>query len=569
MQLYETRDAGFAQLCDRTDQGESVADFWRQKVVERQSRADWEPVNYRELALAHLASYLEPTCDYVAKYAANNYQEICWEDGFAIAREVIYTQEQLADFLKTYRRDGQAAIKTYIQGILIKTIRAETEVGRYSQWRLLCQTSQKELRQALSKIGVKEAEISRIILARQCFKEVYVLNRVKNPQRRSGEKWPSPIDEDFAAAANSYNAQKYLPSMPLEVLAGAEIGSKKIADWMQQCIQCLRNRSNSIVRAVSLEEMAENSGYEATYGETLLETLPDMWPSLEAELGQSATTEIEEKLRAALRSGDDVMEIRIGDSCWPCDRRKMLLMHYGLGMTEQQVADYLTINQSNVSRLIGKYKKRLLQTLTELSRPEGWITKYVSQWLKADYAAPDRADLIQAALTQALPKISPQDQELLSLRYGRQLSISYIAQQKQISPSDVAARLETAETNLHSELFKTLDYWIKDYVKLWLTRFYQRPIEAGLIQQFNALDRFSRDMLTLRYGQRLSENQIADMFQIDAIQVLDMIGQGKTDLEENFADWLREELDISLGRDRYGKIINSIAEYFLNLFYQK
>ncbi|WP_199248995.1 sigma factor-like helix-turn-helix DNA-binding protein [[Phormidium] sp. ETS-05] len=575
MQLYETRDAGFAQLCDRPDQGESVADFWRQKVVERQSRADWEPANYRELALAHLASYLEPTCDYVAKYATNNYQEICWEDGFAIAREVIYTQEQLADFLKTYRRDGQATIKTYIQGILLRIIRAETSVGEYSQWRLLCQTSKKELRQALSKMGVKEVEISRMILARQCFKEVYVLNRVKHPQRKSGGKWPEPLKEDFGAAASSYNAQKYLPYMPVELLAGKEMEPQEMVALMRQCIQALRNQFNSITWVASLEEMMESFGYEARDGEgggtrrrlPLPEASLDIWQSLEAEQGQSATTEIEEKLRAALRSENDVMEIRIGDSCWPCDRRKMLLMHYGLGMTEQQVADYLTINQSNVSRLLCRYKKRLLQTLTELSRPQDWITKYVSQWLKADYAAPDRADLIQAALTQALPKIPPQDQELLSLRYGRQLSISYIAQQEQISPSDVAARLETAETNLHSYLFKELDQWIKDYVKLWLTQFYHQPIDAGLIQQLNALDRLSRDMLTLRYGQRLSENQIADMYQIDATQVLNIIGQGKTDLEDNFADWLREEVDISLGRDRYGKIINSIAAYFLNLFY--
>ena len=541
-------------------------------MVERQSRADWEPANYRELALAHLASYLEPTCDRAAKLAAERYQEINWEDAFSIARQVIYAQTQLVDFLRTYRRDGQATIKTYIQQILLRIIRSETSVGEYSQWRLLCQTSKKELRQALSKMGVKEVEISRMILARQCFKEVYVLNRVKHPQRKSGGKWPEPLKEDFGAAASSYNAQKYLPSIPVELLAGTEMESQEMVAVMRQCIQALRNQFNSIIRVASLEEMMESLGYEARDGGpegSVTEPSADIWQSLEAELSQYSTTEIEEKLRAALRSGDDVVEIRIGDSCWPCDRRKMLLMHYGLGMTEQQVADYLTINQSNVSRLLSKYKQRLLQTLTELSHPEGWITKYVSQWLKADYAAPDRADLIQAALTQALPKIPPQDQELLSLRYGRQLSISYIAQLGQISPSDVAARLETAETNLHSYLFKTFDHWIKDYVKLWLTRFYCQPVDAGLIQQFNALDRLSRNMLTLRYGQRLSEPQIADIFQIDATQVLDIIGQGKTDLEDNFADWLREELDISLGRDRYGKIINSIAAYFLNLFDQK
>ncbi|HIK10542.1 MAG TPA: hypothetical protein IGS52_09800 [Oscillatoriaceae cyanobacterium M33_DOE_052] len=582
MQLYETRDEGFAQLCHRRDRGQSVADFWRQKVVEdAQPRADWEPVNYRELALAHLASYLEPTCDRAAKHAAEKYEEISWEDGFSIARQVIYAQNQLVDFLKTYRRDGQATIQTYIQGILIKIIRAEASVGRASQWRLLCETSRKELRQALSKMGVGEAQISRMILARQCFKEVYVLNRVKNPQRKAGGRWPSPLNADFAAAADSYNAQKYLPSMPLEVMAGAEIGAEEMAALMQECIQALRNQFNSIMGATSLEEMTESFGYEATDGEgggtrrrsPVMEASPDMWQSLEAELGESATAEVEAKLRAALRaalsSGDDLVEIRIGDSCWPCDRRKMLLMHYGLGMTEQQVADYLNINQCTVNRHINKSKKILLKTLTELSSPETWMKQYVSQWLKADYATPDRADLIQAALDKSLPKIPPQDQELLSLLYGRQMSISNIAQKMKIFPSDVAARLETAEANLHSDLLKTFDHWLKDYVKLWLTRFYRQPIELGLIQQLNALDTFTRDLLTLRYGQRRHETQIAGILGVDASQVPDLIGQGKIDLQENFAGWLGAELDIYLGRDKAGKIINSMVADFLELFYQK
>jgi len=256
IELYEKMNKRFASLCRRQDQGLGLAQFWQHIALnELQQPEDWEPANRRQLALEHLATYFEEKCYFAAKKVWKESREPSWEEYLCIARLIIYDNLKLKEILKKY--DSRAAkLDTYITKVLIKTIKHETDVGKFSCWRLLYKKSDKELKEALQRSGRNEPDISKLIFARKYFKQVYLVNKVKNPIRQAGKKWPEPDQEDFEQSAQCYNAEKLLPSAPHEVSASSSfVTGKQIQTWMEICITALKNYPKSITPCCSLEAL--------------------------------------------------------------------------------------------------------------------------------------------------------------------------------------------------------------------------------------------------------------------------------------------------------------------------
>jgi len=464
-ELYQECNQAFSQLCRQPNPSKNVAEFWRQIAINPSlSVQEWEPKNRKTLALQHLASYLEEDCYYAAKKVTSKSSDCSWEEYLYCARVFICNYETFIKLLESYNVSHQVSLDTYIQQSLIKTIQAS--ISKFSRWRLLTHQSDKYLREALQRSGTQEPNISKFIFARKYFKQVYRFNKVNNPAiREPGQKWPNPDSEDFQAAAECYNAEKYLPSASQEVSAGSSINGEQMQAWMKICIAALQNYPKSINPEFSIEALQEQ-GYEGFLEKSQLENT---------------------NIAKSKNSGAVVRElINRTDSafCKQVERlkpeqHKILLLYYGAGFKQKQLAIQLNLNQSSISRRLDAIKIQLLQAMVKMSQPHQWVADYVVEWLHKNFRAPLHSDLIQVALIQAIKELESEEQEVLRLRYGQQVAEEKIATELGIDLLAVNAIIFQAQQKLQENLIMVLNTWVNEYVEKWLVKFYQAQILAA------------------------------------------------------------------------------------------
>ncbi|HEY9838206.1 MAG TPA: hypothetical protein V6D27_15050, partial [Vampirovibrionales bacterium] len=230
-QLYIAQDPNFAKLCDHSEDGMGLEQFWIALALDPPPPQGWEPTDRQQLAFQHLASYYEPICHKAARAIVDIHSQILWEDAFTIARLWLQKQDKLSEILRKYQANGPAQFSTYLQSVLMRTIKSETDVGRYSYWRLLCKAPDYEIAQALESVYLGPHPVSQLLLARKYFKKVYMANRINGGSRKKGEIWPPPQGEDFAETANFYNAQRLLRSALPEVAANPPTNAQQIESW--------------------------------------------------------------------------------------------------------------------------------------------------------------------------------------------------------------------------------------------------------------------------------------------------------------------------------------------------
>jgi len=463
-ELYQECNQTLSQLCSQPNQTQNIAEFWRQIAINQSlSVEEWEPENRKMLALKHLATYFEKACYYAAIEVSSKSKNCFWEEYLYCARVFICTYENFIKLLQSYNVFHPASLDTYIQQSLIKTIRAS--ISKFSPWRLLTRESDKYLREALQRAGTLEPNISQFIFARKYFKQVYLFNKVNNPAiRQPGQKWPNADSEDFQAAAECYNAEKYLPSAPHEVSAGSTINEQQMQAWMKICIAALQNYPKSINPQYSIEALQEQ-GREGFLDKSQLENANI------AKAKNSGTA-----VRELLNQTDSAFCKQL-ESLTP-DQHTILLLYYGAGFKQKQLAIQLNLNQSSISRRLDAIKIQLLQAMVEMSQPHQWVANYVVEWLQKKFRAPLHSDLIQVALVQAIKEFELEEQEVLHLRYGQQVAEEKIATELGIDLLAVSAIISQAQQKLQANLIKVLNTWVKEYVETWLVKFYKAQISA-------------------------------------------------------------------------------------------
>jgi RNA polymerase sigma factor (sigma-70 family) len=463
-ELYQECNQTLSQLCSQPNQTQNIAEFWRQIVINPSlSVQEWEPENRKMLAFKHVASYFEKGCYYAAREVGSKSNNCFWEEYLYCARVFICNYENFIKLLQSYNVSHPASLDTYIQQSLIKTIRAS--LSKFSPWRLLTRESDKYLREALQRAGTPEPNISQFIFARKYFKQVYLFNKVNNPAiRQPGQKWPNADSEDFQAAAECYNAEKHLPSAPHEVSAGSSINGQQMQAWMKICIAALQNYPKSINPQYSIEAL-QQQGYEGFLDKSQLEN---------ANIAKAKNYGT--ALRELLNQTDSAFRKQL-ESLTP-DQHKILLLYYGAGFKQKQLAIQLNLNQSSISRRLDAIKIQLLQAMVEMSQPHQWVANYVVEWLQKKFRAPLHSDLIQVALVQAIKEFELEEQEVLHLRYGQQVVEEKIATELGIDLLAVSAIISQAQHKLQTNLIKVLNTWVKEYVEIWLVKFYKALISA-------------------------------------------------------------------------------------------
>jgi hypothetical protein len=255
IQLYAAHDRQFAQLCDRSDL-EGLEQFFQNLALnDRPEKQEWEPFDRQQLAFKHLASYYDDIAYNAARMLADKYQEISGQEAFFVARQSLWNSQHLAKYLNNYRGDNNAKFSTYLQEVLMRKTKDEMSVGKYSQWRLVCKESKHNLITGLKNAGHSLGEITRILWIREYFKTVYMM-RVMSPMRKPGEKWPSPEPADFAETAKICQAERFLPSTPIEISSyDREITGDQIQQWLATCTNALHQQKKLEHNITSLEEI--------------------------------------------------------------------------------------------------------------------------------------------------------------------------------------------------------------------------------------------------------------------------------------------------------------------------
>ncbi|MEG4812266.1 hypothetical protein QUA82_32555 [Microcoleus sp. F8-D3] len=467
-ELYQERNHELSQLCSQPDRSKNIAEFWRHIAIDSppQIAEDWEPKNRKRLALEHLASYFEKSCYYAAREVWQQLKSSSWEEYLYYPRIFIYDFDNLLRLLKSYDISHQTSLDTYICKSLIGFIKSESGVGKFSRWRLLAQKTDKELQKALERSEYREPYISQFKFARKYFKQVYLFNKVNNPAiRQKGQKWPDADIEDFHAAAECYNAEKFMPSAPHEVSAGGNISPEKMQDWMNRCIIALQNYPNSIKYPQFLEELPE------VVRDKLLG---------ESELGKPPIYEIEStdnKAWKIYRQLDSAFRKKLED--FKPEQHKMLLLYYGAGFKQKKLEIPLGIDQTSISRKLKRMKIQLLETFGNLSQPHQRVDEYVVGWLQKDFRAPDTSEYRSVALVEAIRELESQQQEVLRLRYGQKLAEEKIADRLGMNLLELTATISQAQHKLQEKLIKLLKVWETECVEKWLVEFYKPQFLAA------------------------------------------------------------------------------------------
>lgn len=468
LELYEKNNEVFAQLCTQPNGIKHIVKFWKDIAIDASPTIQqWERLNRKQLALDHLKSYLEKSCYYATKKVSSISKAQSWEDYLSSARIFIDNSDNLVKLLKSYDY-SQASLDTYIQQILIKEIKNQQDICKYSQWRLVVKKSEIQLREALERYGISEANISQYIFGRKCFEPVYRFNKVRNPMlRRSGDKWLDPDSEDFQAAAESYNAEKFLSSAPHEVSAGSNISGEQMQAWMNTCIDALRKYENlTIYSSEDIDQIRKKNKPQDSDGYSDDSDSEDI--SLDPEESDSEANPRFEETKSAFYKELDRLTL---------DQHEILLLYYGAGLNQKQIEIQLQVSQSAISRRLNTIKKKLLNTLIQKSQPDRWVRNYVIEWLHKSFQSPRNSELLEATLVEAVQELDYSERQVLFLRYGdEQVNEQNIATQLGISLLQVNAIIDTSQYKLEAYLIKELPRWEKKYVEQWLEEFYESKI---------------------------------------------------------------------------------------------
>ncbi|BAZ08540.1 hypothetical protein NIES4071_03450 [Calothrix sp. NIES-4071] len=454
--LYNNKHIKFTSQIHQSDAKE-VIHFWIDMALYNQPiKEEWEPDNRVQKAWEHIRFYCEECCYKAAIQVWKDDTSKSWEDYIFLSRYLVYDFNRFEQILAKYNPDS-SSIDTYITKILINTIKNQTLVAKYSHWRLLVQASDNKLKEALLRAGIYEPEISRIVFARKYFKQVYQMNKIQNPLKETGKRWEEPDDNDFIEAANFYNTEKPLLSTPHEVSANGDVTSKELKGWMKNCITALYNYPKSITPSFSIEALQERGNgieYEALYTHDIEEWAPQA-DSVKA-------------IESALHKQFLLLKH---------EQQKLLLLYYGLGLQQKQIAEIYEVTQGAIARRLQTVEIKLLKTILTLSQPTQWVTKYVSGWLISNYASPDNLDLVHVALVQAVKKLELKEQNLLRLTYGEKVNPEIIAQNFGVEPNELAAIIRAAKSKLELALMQAIDGYINKYLRLWLSKFCRMSVK--------------------------------------------------------------------------------------------
>lgn len=413
---------------------------WLKKVLENPQQS---------LARGHLSAYLEEVCYRITKDIENilNIYNFDPVDCFQICRAIAAMPEIFKQYnsrfskLKTYA-------KCYIQREALEEIRQGREEERFAKTGRLRYISKTRFTNRLEQAGIPEPEFSELLLAWQCFQEIYT---EKTPRGCRTLPWPS--EEKLAVIAESYNQ---LRSPNLKVIDDCQ----SLNRMLDKCYQIIREYSSiKPIYTDSIEQFQEQ--YQGREMPTNINSKSENWGDSDLKINQQQeVNSLLSKTFEKLKSED----------------RKILQLSMGLKITQSDIAKLLGISQqSQVSRKRDSAKATLLKALApwsvkqfniQLSSEQlNGISPQLEEWLEQHCMAAFN-DCLKTTLIQSFSSDIP---ILVSLyfkpRDGKQLKPKVIAKKYKMSESELEQKVEQIQQQLQDQLMVYLKKRLKVSLK--------------------------------------------------------------------------------------------------------
>lgn len=321
------------------------------------------------LAKEHLLAYLQEPCYWAsqktsASFASSQYS---LSDYFQIAIT------QADKVLKGFNPKGGFVLKNYASAIfssvIRETLRQRHEVDICTDWGLLRKISQKRLVEAIHSAGLSVDTIAAYVIAWNCFKLLYVPTIARTTRQLS-----RPDEQTWSAVAKAYNSQ----SQP-------HINSQTLETWLLNCAQAVRRYLYPNVTSINAPTNSEYSG-------EWLDNLQAF--EQESPLTQIITQE-EQQTRSSQQSEINTVLVAAVAQLEP-QAQEILQLYYAQGLTQQQIAKQLQIQQYTISRRLTKSRELLLRSLANWSKDKLHISvtsdllkstsAVIEEWLQAYYS---------------------------------------------------------------------------------------------------------------------------------------------------------------------------------------
>ena len=284
-----------------------------------------------------LSAYLQEACLWAAH---KSYQKFSFirhkyplEEYFQIASSIANQPDKL---LKSYNLEHpRSKIEGYAKTAIWRFVRdkiyqqnLEARRGRFSDYGLLKDLNNKELKEALASEGINQQQIELYRLAWQCFNEIY------QPQQSLGSRCiEPPTQQHLNQIANYYNQQLNRLDLPASPADGEQIKS-----MLAFCIKAARNYRTG--QFLPLEDYTN-----------LSDPMPSFWDVAIQQEEMQQVQLIVSKLFAAI----------------PEAGQTMLILWLGLNLTQTEIATVIKNKypelqkQYQVNRHLARYTKNLLR----------------------------------------------------------------------------------------------------------------------------------------------------------------------------------------------------------------
>ncbi len=335
----------------------------------------WQKAEKKEIALGHMSAYLQEPCYWTVQKLMPRLQgsNDKISDFFQIAIASV------PKILKACNPDGSGSFKAYASSafgnIIRDYLRRNREVDLCNNWGLLLKVSRKLLTESLENAGFNPEIIERYLLAWTCFESLHLPQ--KTPKLR---QISTPEASTWEAVANGYNRMRHQLNFP-----GTECTKETLERWLIDCGNQVRKYLYPTVKSLNSPKSAQG---ERELQDDIADTM--LQESLLTELIQQEEQvdrfEQKSQINTVLETAISKLDSSI---------QKILQLYYKQGLTQQQIAQELTVQQYSISRKLSKTRESLLLTLTSWSQETLHISvtsdvvKYIStileEWLQMHY----------------------------------------------------------------------------------------------------------------------------------------------------------------------------------------
>jgi RNA polymerase sigma factor (sigma-70 family) len=371
--------SSFLVFKDNRSVGWAIDPKLRRSMLNAPPQQAWENYWYSRyleqlspLPAQHLCAYLQSVCYAAAKRIASSFASNTHslEDLFQAA--MLQTERILQNFDPELGYPLKHYASSVFESAIRQTLREQREVAICTDCSLLRATSQKRLRDALSRRGLSQEKQSLYVRAWQSFKLVYV------PEHSGGTRalnWPNPAT--WAEILNEFNHD--LPSYQQQDSPGI------LETWLKEIALTLREYLCPTV--TSLNQTL--SGFET--GELLDGLVDDAY-----QCGLDALVQNEDaQAQLLLRTQMDSVLLAALSNLEP--KLQTLLQYvYADGYTQTHVGKLFGERQYTICRWLDRLHKSLLSSLALWSQEELHISLSLSvletmgtilkEWLKNHFS---------------------------------------------------------------------------------------------------------------------------------------------------------------------------------------